>query len=313
MRHNLLLAMILLNFQTLALKSQVIAKPPKDVWSSGITVAWELSTTASAYLVELYDDANIKINQVTVGAKKKAHTFLGLAPETSYYYTITEIDKSGISQTASSKIWVRTDRELENLFLISAISTIAGERPENEFFDILFNFHFKHWMFIGSIDIALSNVENDDLTSTQKELTEATGNILYKLGNKNRFRVLGAGGGLKIFNGYTYWGLNFGNFELPSSDMATSFITVGHLRMLREFTTEENNLRFDMGERRLFRDNWFVEFAFHNDNFPVLKHTRIKGGVLIPAHWNKNKPGSQDRITARIVIEVPIGGVHKFK
>ena len=166
---------------------------------------------------------------------------------------------------------------------------------------------------MASVDIALSNVNSDSTRSDQKELTDASAILFWKPKTNARYRVFAAGAGLKVFNGFTYWGIYGGNFELGASSMHSSFINFGYLKMLREFSDAENQIRFDNNQARLFRDNLYVEFAFHNDNFPIIKHTRIKGGILIPSPWTAGSPTAEDRLTARIVIEVPIGGVKKFK
>jgi len=105
-----------------------------------------------------------------------------------------------------------------NYVAIAAIKSLAGEIPDDEFFDIRFKFRImKRVTVLASTDLALtSRGSTDSVRGTQSELTEAmawTGVELHL--RKNRYndipeRAILVGPVLKVFNTFPYVGAQVG-------------------------------------------------------------------------------------------------------
>ncbi len=189
--------------------------------------------------------------------------------------------------------------------IISAIKSVAGERPANEFFDINLKFlGVKPQMTLASFDVALTEVSTDSVMGTQKKLTEA-GVVEDILTNWNADRSFMAGGVFKVFNEVAYAGVNFGGIELRNSKMMSSYLYVGFLWRLQAINDDNRVIE---GITQSYQ-NLYAEFALHSEEEKIglLKSLRIKGGILMPLVQSQ-----VSGILSRIVIEVPIGGIFSF-
>lgn len=201
-------------------------------------------------------------------------------------------------------------------FLASAIHSVSGEKPANEFFDIYFVFHYwgrkadseksdiMRGFSIASVDVAFSNVQTDSVGSTQKKLSEAGISMNAGFSTANGSRELYTGIQGKIFNGVPFWGVHLGGME-TNSTLLGSYLSAGVLwSMLKPNITIEE-------APRQFQRNIFVEFALHSPQISFLKYVRIKGGILIP--WTTdNRIPTIDDVQHRIAVEVPVGGIFAF-
>ncbi|MEQ9425651.1 MAG: hypothetical protein RJQ09_14595 [Cyclobacteriaceae bacterium] len=193
-------------------------------------------------------------------------------------------------------------------FIPSAIKTIAGQQPDTELFDLTFNLNagqsrnVSRVNFFGSIDLALSEAESDSTNSKSDKVVDAGIAVNVDFGhdlNNKELRIY-VGPELKIFNTNTYYGLHLGGM-LVGNYFYSSFFNLGYIRPLNKTLPSENLLT-------QYKNNLLAEFAFTSDDAPVLKNIRVKGGVIFPI----DKNASDNDVTARIVIQVPIGGIYRF-
>ena len=204
-----------------------------------------------------------------------------------------------------------------SFFIISAIKTVSGEEPEEEFFDVFLKFKHKWKLFsIGSLDIALSKTATDTVASFSYKLAEAGLSLNRGFGayenSENPQRQFFYGAQLKIFDTVSYWGVHLGSMELDASPFHTSYFSIGYLRRLFKADAAEN-ISSDIKEQR---HNFFIEFGIRSKNnvpVPVIDALRIKAGILIPTwFWNDDPEPVADDVKTRIVLEIPIKGVHCF-
>lgn len=200
--------------------------------------------------------------------------------------------------------------EKHNFYIVSVIKSVGGQKPVHEFFDFNVRLFFTSWLFsYASADIAISNVSTDSVGSTQDKFTEAGFSLNYSftLDGQQTSRQLYVGPVLKIFNTVPYLGIHVGSMEIEG-DLLSSFMSFGLLHAVTAIDTS-----FAKGiSKNLFRDNFYIEFALHSKTFSLLKHLRVKGGLLLPTWWNKGPQPSNTDIVTRITIEVPLGTVELF-
>jgi hypothetical protein len=205
-----------------------------------------------------------------------------------------------------------------NFIFLSAIRSVAGIPPSNEFFDLNLKFNYGGNMFtLFGLDLSLSPPAKTD--STQLRINEglATVNIFFHKGEKlasgTLSRALFTGGGLKVFNQRAYMGAHIGSLEI-NGPLFSSYLFAGYYRDVyggyAKIQNEKNAV--------LFRNNFYSECALAFDNKKdiagILSDIRIKLGIICPfTNSSKDivKPGSKD-VQYRLVLEVPIGGIYKF-
>jgi hypothetical protein len=197
---------------------------------------------------------------------------------------------------------------------VSAIKSISGIRPPDEFFDVRFRFRIPGSLFVFSnIDIALSNSGTDSVSSTQKRLTEGGVSLNYAFGPMRRQngipeRTAFAGAQAKIFNTLTYYGPQFGIVELGGSAFAGSSIAVSYLHPILPESAVVDGVAVSSQEH-----NFYWEFYLRSSLIPFFSALTLRGGVLVPAD-----PGLRLRVAdhvstqSRIVISVPVGTIALF-
>ena len=196
----------------------------------------------------------------------------------------------------------------QNFVVISAIKTISGSAPKDEFFDLRFRFRLsKNAHVLANTDVALSARGTDSVSSPQKRVTEAS-----LMGNWNLFfateyaseipqRLIFGGAQLKVFNTTPYYGVHFGGTELGGSPFQGSLLTVGYLRRWYSDTL----VVIDNDSLRLARNNIGIDFFVRSSTIEFFKILTIRGSVLIPL-------GDKARPASRITIAVPVGNVYSF-
>lgn len=196
----------------------------------------------------------------------------------------------------------------QNYVAISAIKTISGVTPQNEFFDLRFRFRLHDdYHLLAATDLALSNRGTDSVTSSSKRLTEATlllnRNIYFAraIGTDVPQRLLYAGGGLKVFNTIPYYGPHIGGIEMGGSPFQGSSLTVGYYQRLFSDTTTV----VDSDTLSLARSNIGIDFYLRSSTLEFFKILTIRGTVFLPmvAHG---------QVSSRIAVAVPVGDIHVF-
>lgn len=195
-----------------------------------------------------------------------------------------------------------------SFFIPSVIKTISGEQPDNELFDLTFNLNagqsgkVSRINFFGSIDIALNNVETDSIGSNTKKITDAGIAVNFDLGKnfKDKELRIYIGPSLKIFNTNAYYGFHIGGM-LMGNHFYSSYFNLGYIKPLNKTNPSLNLLT-------QFNNNLLTEFAFTSREAPILKNIRVKGGIIFPI----GKNSTDEHITSRIVIQIPLGDIYRF-
>jgi hypothetical protein len=192
--------------------------------------------------------------------------------------------------------------------VISAIKSIAGVAPENEFFDLRFMFRYtRHWFSLAAVDVSLTDRSTDTPTSTQKAVSDATMSFNYqsplskpRLSDGRYDRAVFAGLGLRVFRTLPYVGAHLGSLELGGSPFQGSMGTLGYYRRFddNEYTIGEETLK-------AARSNLFVDFFVRSSTIAFFETLNIRGTLLLPIEKEKG-------IESRIAIAVPLGTVRVF-
>lgn len=242
--------------------------------------------------------------------KFKCHVIVRLAIITSVVtFTILRLPAQ---QGNANKDADSTETNNPNFIMISAIKSIAGETPDDEFLDLVTYFKITPWLVqMTSIDVALSNVDTDTVGSTQTELTEAGFSMNYAFEpDTSQPRIIFLGPHAKVFNTDVFVGLHIGSMETGGA-LLSSHITVAWAFRAYAIDAELNAA----ADKKKFKNNILIEFsATAQESVPIIENLRIKGGVLFPLGGSPNKdisPRKED-ISVRIAVEVPIGGIIEF-
>ncbi len=204
-----------------------------------------------------------------------------------------------------------------NYFIMSAIKTVSGVKPDNEFFDVNLKWKFSERLFAyGSFDIALSNTEKDSVSSSSRNLSEA-GYSFNCFFYRNRLNTRGMffGTTLKMFDTVPFYGFQVGSFELTKSDFQSSYFTLSYLYGFYKVDSTANARRESLSLPLEFRSNFYFEFSLYSNNavVPLINSLRIKVGLLVPISGkSKGRKPNIDDIKTRIAIEVPLKGIHWF-
>jgi hypothetical protein len=196
----------------------------------------------------------------------------------------------------------------QNFVVISAIKTVSGVAPENEFFDLRFRFRLSRFLhLLANTDIALTSRGTDSVASKQKRLTEAAlltnGNLWMPRANVSDVpqRLVFAGTQLKVFNTVPYWGAQIGGTELGGSAFHGSMLTVSYLRRWYgdELVVVDGDSVFTA------KNNIGLDFFLRSSAVEFFKVLTIRGGVVVPLR-------SDARLTSRIAIAIPVGDLYRF-
>ncbi len=197
-------------------------------------------------------------------------------------------------------------------YIVSAIKTIAGEKPQTELFDIFIKFNYTPRLFsLASIDVAIGE-DGTDTTGvvgpSSEKLFDAGVSANWFITTK-RTRKLFIGLNFRTFDSEPYLGVHFGSIELDSP-LESSFLSVGYLSRVYD-VDQAINLKSQVREHM---HNLFFEFALHSSELPAIQDLRVKGGILFPLpFWNDNPEPRRGDSKVRIAIEVPVGGIKRFK
>lgn len=195
-----------------------------------------------------------------------------------------------------------------SFFIAAVIKTLSGEKPDNELFDLTFNLNAgqsekaSRINFFGSVDISLNDVETDSIGSTSKKIVDAGIAVNFDLldNYENKELRIYVGPDLKVFDTNAYYGFHIGGM-LMGNDFYSSYFNMGYVRPLNRTDPSLNLLT-------QYNDNLLTEFAFTSREAPILKNIRVKGGIIFPI----SKASNDNDITARIVIQIPLGTIYKF-
>ncbi len=218
---------------------------------------------------------------------------------------------SDSAMTWSQTIRHNPDRNSNQSFVVvSAIKTISGVAPKNEFFDLRFRFRFSQNLFgLGQVDFGLSGT-GDSVHSTQHELTEAAVSLnkvvwTYKDLEIGRVeRALYVGPTLVVFNTLPYVGIQFGSIEHAGSAFQGSSMQVAVLSRL----SPDTNF---VGGDTLFaaKQNLYASFFVRSSTIAFFKALNLRGGVVLPFDFGHLKGG---RLSTRLVVSVPVGSIDFF-
>lgn len=213
------------------------------------------------------------------------------------------------------------DAAIDNSHIvISAIKTVSGEAPDNEFFALAWKVRFgDRFLSIADLDVALTNQGTDSVSASQKELTEAGILLALDIGDvgigfngpspyrKYLKRTLYTGLHLKIFNAESYYGISAGSIELANSNFEGSYFQIGYMR--RFFPISGSEIVLNDSEEQLSNNNIYTEFLIYSSEQNFFKYLTLRGGVLVPLLGSK---GTFDDVQFRIVVSVPVGGLFKI-
>lgn len=276
-----------------------------------------------------FDDPRIKALKDTINLFVRPHDRIvlkvripgdSISKKSKMLFTIKNEFTNSVSDwlvisPASADEGIKKD---SSFVVISAIKSVSGEKPDDEFFSITMKMHSgnKKWnlqfMSLADLDIALSTRDTNTvgLSARGKSLTEAgfSANIGW---TPPGVRTLFGGVIIKIFNGELFWGYGLGGIENIGSGFHTSSIKLFRLtRVLPELVdTTKNGSGASVGRKA--KKNLYLEFMLHSEKHDFFKMLSVKGGILFP--W-RDKVGdySADDIETRIIIAIPIGRVFNF-
>ena len=194
---------------------------------------------------------------------------------------------------------------------VSAIKSIAGIIPNDEFFEIRGRFRYGPRLFgMASIDVALSNRGSDTVRSTQQALTEAAVSLNYAVSSVGTRRTaitdeydrtLFVGGVVRVFNTLPYLGAQVGSVENATSAFHGSTFIVG---VLHDLSLAPSIVQGDT----LVPAQWalFSEFFLRSSTIDFFKTLNLRGAVLLPVFKQKEK------LQSRITVSVPVGTLNLF-
>lgn len=225
------------------------------------------------------------------------------------YYTI-KLTAPTCSECATNSTQIIYDPEAimnRNFVAVSAIKSIAGVIPDDEFFDIRFRLRLsKKWFVFAATDVALTSRGTDTVKSNQKRVTEASLALNWTIRTESAplngvpERSLYLGPLVKIFNTFPYAGLHIGTLELAGSPFQGSGLAVGPMFGLYSAPRLVGN---SVTRPQLF--NILTEFYIRSETIDFFKSLNIRGSVLLPAAHG-------EPLSSRIAIAVPVGTIHIF-
>jgi hypothetical protein len=194
-----------------------------------------------------------------------------------------------------------------NYVVLSAIKSVAGRIPANEFFDARFRFRFHRIVFaLASFDVALSHRDTDSLSSEQGHLTEAAALLNVVLYTRKRpiteerERTVFAGPSLRVFNTFPYAGGHVGSMELGGSAFHGSSFTIGIFHRLSEVAQ-----LVDGDTLMPAKSNLFADFFIRSSTIDFFRALNLRGGILLPLRKNR-------KVESRIIVAVPVGTISLF-
>lgn len=198
--------------------------------------------------------------------------------------------------------------------VLSAIKSVSGTAiPENEFFDLRFQFRIKPWLHVAvNSDIALSRKSTSDsvdVRGTQDRLVDAAVALNIRMPffyvrdelteAPERYPFFGFQ--VRVFNTVPYAAFHIGNVELVRSILHGSSLTIGYARAF-----DPTPVMVAQHPFRPARHNFVVDGFIRSSGIDFFKFLNIRGTVMLPLGETGRRP------TSRIAISVPIGGIVPF-
>jgi len=217
-------------------------------------------------------------------------------------------DRNPSHGTYSTRMWYDPEHESNRSHVvISAIKSIAGQVPRDEFFDVRFRYRYGGRFFsLASFDVALNAVNTDSVKSNQQFLTEADGSLCYTLFTTADTltslyeRAAFIGPRIRVFNTLPYYGIQVGSEEQSRSAFQGSMISVGVLHRMNDTV---NIVGVDT--IRAYQWNLSADVFLRSSTVAFFKTLNLRVGVLIPI-------AKSAKIQSRITIAVPVGTIEFF-
>ncbi|MEP7346502.1 MAG: hypothetical protein ABI877_14620 [Gemmatimonadaceae bacterium] len=197
-----------------------------------------------------------------------------------------------------------------NFAIISAIKSVAGVSPANEFFDIRFRFRIRGSLSVMlNSDVALARQSFEDSTGVvgkQDRLIDAALAVNYerpKVDPQTSVpeRAPFVGAHLRVFTTVPYIGVHAGSIELAHSKFQGSFLYVGYSRSLDRLPVNQDGVII-----RPSKNNILIDAFVRSSDIDFFKFLNIRAGFMIPMLDRGRRPVS------RLVVSVPIGGLISF-
>ena len=215
------------------------------------------------------------------------------------------------------------DREFnKNFVIISAIHSIAGHKPANEFFDVRFRFRLPAGLsaLVGAdLNIERASFTEKDTASLQstRDVTDAFALVNWSGRATKSFwhnamrvtdartdaldRLLILGLQARIFSGVPYAGAHIGSVEMGHSKFFGSTFTLGAVRPLSYLPVKLS----DDSPVYPVRNNLIAECFLRSSAVDFFKFLNIRATFLMPFETAR-------RVQSRIAVAVPIGGITDF-
>jgi hypothetical protein len=189
-----------------------------------------------------------------------------------------------------------------NFIEIGAIRTLAGTKPDDEFFALRTRFRLnRRFMATVESDVALSNRESSDSAgSSQRRLSEAFAAIEWKFHSAEYDatsipeRELAVGIFGQVFNTVPYAGVRVSAVELRNSLLEGSAMSLGFAAAL--YSTP---IVVDGDAIRPRPANMFINTYVRSSTVDFFKVLTLRGSFLLP--FGRGSP-----LTSRIAVIVPI-------
>ena len=197
-----------------------------------------------------------------------------------------------------------------NFVIISAIKSVAGIIPSNEFFDLRFRFRFtQRWHVLVNADVGLQrkDVEDKDVKGSQDRIVEAAlwANRTYYRVTDNLTdapeRYAYYGSHIRVFATVPYFGFHAGAVELAKSPFHGSMANIG-----LSWAPQTMPVKVEQTSVRAAPLNLMLEAFIRSDGLDFFKFLNVKGTLMVPLGERGR------RAISRISIGVPIGTITSF-
>lgn len=225
------------------------------------------------------------------------------------YFSIVEGSAHGVGSDTSNVMLYDPDRSTNRSYVvISAIKSVAGLVPADEFFDLRFRFRFTDAFFsMASVDIALTGRGTDTVKSNQTLLTEAAASVDWGFYTRRTQitdeseRTLFVGAQLRVFNTLPYFGGHLGFIEHAGSVFSGSMFSLGIVHRMSD------TLNVVQGDTLTAAPwNLMGDFFIRSSKIDFFKVLNLRGGILLPLRQFNQK------LQSRITVAIPIGTIDLF-
>jgi hypothetical protein len=196
--------------------------------------------------------------------------------------------------------------------VVSAIKTLSGQAPPNEFFDVRLRLLLGQYLAAtGNFDLSLSSRDTNNAGSQSPIIPpDATGQLHFQI-QRLRFRsgvsdipqrAISFGLASKVMSSFPYWGFHISMTELGGSPFHGSSVSFGWLNR----TTKAPQIIHDTTTAIASTDNLYWDFFIRSSRIEFFKYLTVRGGFFLPL------TGTDRQLRSRIAIAVPIGDVNSF-